>query len=450
MRVRQIAYHNILGGREMSQRRKIPRREFLRLSAVAAVGAVAASCAPPETPTPTEEVAPTTPPEPTATPVAAATPKPEATPAPVSKYNEAPMLADLVKQGKLPPVDERLPQNPCVLAVHDGIGNYGGTMRRAFKGVSDRWGPTKANDHWMVWWDIDLNVQPRLCESWEVNEDGTEWTFHFREGTKWSDGTDFTTDSIVWWHQNEMGNTDLWPSPKPKWTATVAGEKAYMDLEAPDKYTVKMKFGAPRTLFIYDLARGGGMESFGEACLTPSHYMKQFHIDFADDPAALEAAATDAGFESWAAYYHDKNWWYLNPERPTLGPWMPKNPLSEELFIMERNPYYYGVDPENNQLPYIDTIQHRLFETDEVRNLWITNGEIDFFHRQLTMANYTLYKESEASGDYKVFVPKTASHVALQCNLTTKNERLREFFNDRNVRIAFSLAVNRDEMNELA
>jgi len=66
------------------------------------------------------------------------------------------------------------------------------------------------------------------------------------------------------------------------------------------------------------------------------------------------------------------------------------------------------------------------------------------------MANYTLYKESEEGGDYHVFVQKTASHVALQCNLTTKNEPLREFFNERNVRIALSLAVNRAEMNELA
>jgi peptide/nickel transport system substrate-binding protein len=360
------------------------------------------------------------------------------------------MLAELVQQGSLPPVDQRLPKNPCVLPVHDGIGNYGGTMHRAFKGVSDRWGPTKANDHFLAWFDKDLNLIPRLVESWEINDDASEWTFHLREGTKWSDGTEFTSDDIVWWYKNEMGNQDLWPSPYIKWTVTVGADKVFMDLEAPDPYTVKMKFARPKTLFMYDLTRGTGMEGFGVGCLTPAHYMQQFHIDFAGDPAALEAAAKEAGFESWAAYYTDRNWWYMNPERPSLSPWLAKNALSEELFLMERNPYYYGVDSDGNQLPYLDTIQHRLFETDEVLNLWVTNGEIDFQARRMAMANYTLYKESEASGDYHVFVQKTASHVGLQANLTTKNERLREFFNERNVRIAFSLAANRDEMNELA
>jgi peptide/nickel transport system substrate-binding protein len=427
----------------MKQKRQISRREFLRVSAVVAAGAVSAACVPVEAPAPTE---------PAAEPAPATAPA-EAAPAeamPAGKYQEAPMLAELVQQGELPPVDQRLPANPCVLPVNDGIGNYGGTMHRAFRGVSDRWGPTKANDHFLAWFDKDLNLIPRLVESWEVNDDASEWTFHLREGVKWSDGTEFTSDDIVWWYENEMGNEDLWPSPYIKWTVTVGADKVFMDLEAPDKYTVVMKFPRAKTLFIYDLTRGTGMESFGVGCLTPSHYMKQFHIDFADDPAALEAEAAEAGFESWAAYYLDRGWWYMNPERPSLSPWLAKNALSEELFLMERNPYYYGVDPESNQLPYVDTIQHRLFEADEVLNLWVTNGEIDFQARRIAMANYTLYKESEGGGDYHVFVQKTASHVCLQCNLTTKNEQLREFFNERNARIALSLAVNRDEMNELA
>jgi peptide/nickel transport system substrate-binding protein len=430
----------------MSQRRKITRRQFLSLSAAAAAGAVVVSCGPTEAPAATEVAATAVPP--TAVPPTEAAPA--ATAAPVSKYKEAPMLAELVAQGKLPPVDERLPLNPRVTPVNDGIGNYGGTMHRAFKGVSDRWGPTKSIDHFFAWFDIDLNLMPHFCESWETNEDGSEWTFYFREGTKFSDGVDFTADDVVWWYENEATNTDLFPSPYIKWTVTVGADKIMMDLEKVNDYAVKMKFPIPKTLFIYDLTRGPGMESFGVGCLTPSHYMKQFHIDFTDDKAALEAAATEAGFNNWAEYYLDRGYWCLNPDRPVVGPWRAMNPLSEELFLMERNPYYWAVDPEGNQLPYIDTIQHRLYEQGEVLNLWVTNGEIDFQSRQMAMANYTLYKESEEAGDYHVFVQKTASHVALQCNLTTQNEPLREFFNERNARIALSLAVNRDEMNELA
>jgi len=44
------------------------------------------------------------------------------------------MLADLVKAGKLPPVAQRLPKKPWVVASYEGAGKYGGNYRRAFQG----------------------------------------------------------------------------------------------------------------------------------------------------------------------------------------------------------------------------------------------------------------------------------------------------------------------------
>lgn len=140
--------------------RKITRRNFLRLSAVTAAGTLVTACATPTpAPAPTSAPAPTTAPPPT---VAAATAVPQPTaaaatavPQPttaattvpaVSKYSEAPMLAELVKAGKLPPVEERLPKNPMVMTGYEGNGNYGGLWRRAFQGVSDINGPTKVVD----------------------------------------------------------------------------------------------------------------------------------------------------------------------------------------------------------------------------------------------------------------------------------------------------------------
>jgi hypothetical protein len=97
-----------------------------------------------------------------------------------------------------------------------------------------------------------------------------------------------------------------------------------------------------------------------------------------------------------------------------------KNKLSEELYVMERNPYFFGVDEAGNQLPYWDGVNHRLYETADVFNLWIVNGEIDFQARGVDSAQYTLYKENEANGDYKVVVGVSASHVAIQLNLATQ------------------------------
>ena len=193
----------------------------------------------------------------------------------------------------------------------------------------------------------------------------------------------------------------------------------------------------------------GGLRE-GNGFSTPAHHMKQWHIDTCDDPAALEAAVTEAGFNSWNEYYeNDRQWWYLNKDKPMTTPWLAQNSLAEELFLMERNPYYFGIDPEGNQLPYIDTVTHRLFESTEIFNLWIVNGEVDFHNRHVNLANYSLFKENEANGDYKVLLGISAGHVAMQLNLATKEAKLNEFFNTRDVRIAISYAMNRDEMNEL-
>lgn len=422
--------------------RPVSRREFMRLSAFASASVALAACggggaAPAEAPAAEAPAAP------------AAAADSGAAAAMPGKFNEAPMLAELVQAGSLPPVDERLPVNPMVMPVVEQTGNYGGAFRRAFKGVSDRWGPTKCQDHGLAWYDQDLNMQPRMAESWETNDDASEWTFHLREGTKWSDGEPFTTADIQYWYDNELSNSDLNPAGggvgNGQWAT--GPDNTVMQLDVIDDYTFKVTFADPNPLFIYKVGRLSGGRVSG--LYAPAHYMKQFHMDLTDDQAGLEAKVKEAGFESWDQYYEDRSYWYLNPDRPSIGPWLSKNALSEELFNMERNPYFFAVDADGNQLPYVDTITHRLFDAQDVFNLWIINGEIDFQNRHVSINDFTLFKENEEAGDFQVLLGASAGHVAIQLNLTTKNERLREFFNNRDVRIAFSIGVDRVALNEL-
>lgn len=425
----------------MKKKGNVTRREFIRLSAVGTAGVAVAACTAP-TPTAVATEAPAA--APTATkPVVNidATPTVGPTPTAVSKFQEAPMLAELVKAGKLPPVEERLPIRPGVLPVMESIGNYGGALRRGFSGVSDRWGPTKLGDRGMAWFDKDLALQPRLAESWEINEDATEWTFYLREGTKWSDGTPLTTADVEWWYKYEIMDKTLNPNVPAQWR-TGPNPGVPMELEVIDDFSFKLKFAHPNPMFIYRLTRG--------ITMTPGFYMQKYHMDLVEDKAALEAEVKEKGFDSWDKYFlDDRNRWELNPERPSLMPWLSVNTLSSELFLMERNPYFFATDPEGNQLPYIDKIQHRLFESVETLNLWIVNGEIDFQARHTSFGNYTLYKEGEAKGDYRVLLGIHANHLAIQPNHTTRDPKLREFFRNRDVRIALNLAMNREEMNEL-
>ena len=53
------------------------------------------------------------------------------------KYHEAPSLDDQVKAGKLPPVEQRLPEQPLIVPVVEKVGEYGGVWRRAFLGPAD-------------------------------------------------------------------------------------------------------------------------------------------------------------------------------------------------------------------------------------------------------------------------------------------------------------------------
>lgn len=438
-------------------KRPMNRRQFLRLSAIAgaSVGLAACTAAPPVSNQPTAApaaaateapaAAATTAPaaEATTAPAAAATEAPAAaTTAPLAantKFTEAPMLADMVSAGKIPAVDERLPKTPVVLDGPEGAGKFGGSIRRAFKGVSDRWGPTKIQNESLTWYNSDLSLRANMAESWEVSDDAKTWTFKLREGMKWSDGSDFTTDDWKWWHENVLLNTTINKTPPAAWSTGTP--RVAMKAEFPDKYTAKFTFQDAKPLFAYTVTR--------EQPFTPSAFMKNLHADFAPDKAKLDADAKAAGFDSWDLYFVDRNnWWTLG--RPTTGPWMATNDLAQQQFVMERNPFFWQVDSQGQQLPYVDKITHLLFETPDAYNTRIVAGEVDFQARHVSIGDYTLLKENEANGKYKVLLGVSANHIAFQPNHTAKNPKIREFFQSRDVRQALSLAINRQEINDLA
>ncbi len=431
--------------------RTLSRREFLRVSALGAAGVAAAACQPKtvivektvevekekvvkETVVVEKEV------EKEVTKVVEKEKEVVVTATPMPASKQAPVLERLVSEGKLPELTERLPVNPGVFVTNDGIGKHGGTLRRGFTGVADRWGPTKLNDRALVWFDNKLVQVPRLAESWTVSDDATTWTFYLRKGIKWSDGEPFTSEAIKWRIENEYYNTTITPSTT---SGFYAGKpKADEEHLFPDEYTWTVKFKIPNAVFI--LGRGRADYWY------PGHYLKQYHMDLTDDKAALEKEVTTKGFDSWTSYWSsDRTMWYLNPAMPRVAPWVGLGSLSTELHTMERNPYFFAIDAEGQQLPYIDKVTHRLFTDTSVFNMWIINGEIDFQYRHVSMGNYTIFKQNEDSGSYKVFLGISAGHTCVNCNHTTKNPRLREFIQDRNVRIALSVCVDRDELNEL-
>lgn len=361
-------------------------------------------------------------------------------------YNQAPELAERVAAGELPPVEERLPTEPLIIPVVDEIGQYGGTWRRGFMGPSDY------NNYIRVVYDALVRynatgdtISPHYAQGLESNEDFTVWTLTLREGAKWSDGEPFTSEDIMFWYDHVALNTDLNPTP-PSWIVNSDGSVA--SVTAPDEYTVIFEYNSTNTAFPLELANKDGADRT-IAPFLPAHYMQQFHPDFVD-AATLESMVSEAGFSTWTELFTARVFPPDNPERPSLAAWIPVSSVADETFRLVRNPYYMGVDPEGNQLPYIDEVVMTFFADRETLNLAAIAGEIDLQNRHLATTNYpVLLENAEANGYRLVNLPSFGGTMFVQLNMTYEDMAYRDLFNVDEFRQGLSLAIDRDAINEL-
>lgn len=375
-----------------------------------------------------------------------------------SEFGEAPMLKEMADAGSLPPVAERLPVREDLLVIKPlkEIGKYGGTWRRGFTGPGDgQNGHRVAGGDRFVFWDADEfpKVVPNLAKGWEISEDGTQITLFLREGTKWSDGQPFTANDVMFWYEHMYQNTELVPVRSAFFNIDDGAK-----LEMVDDYTIKFSFPFANSLFLEVLGSSvnvfGGHAIMGNTALggyAPAHYMQQFHPDFVDK-AALDELVAKEGFDNWVNLFKDKNTWARNPELPTLTPWKTVNPITTDNWVLERNPYYYGVDTEGNQLPYIDRISMTLAENLEVLNLRAIAGEYDYQSRHISLANLPVLLENAEKGNYTIHLDP-AQHGAdagLQVNLSYEADpEIAKLLHTTDFRRALSLAINRNKINEI-
>jgi peptide/nickel transport system substrate-binding protein len=364
---------------------------------------------------------------------------------------EAPMLAEQVAAGTLPPLDERLPTNPVVIEPIHSIGQYGGAMHHPLVGSwPSRFYSMMGAENLVTWtpdWD---GIIPNVAESWDVNEDASEYIFHLREGMKWSDGEPLTVDDIMFWYNDIVRNPEV-TFALPSWL-TVEGE--FVNVEKIDDYTVKFSFVGPYGLFLQRLATPSGSDMFEY----PAHYMKQFHADY--NTETLDQMVADSGHPSWVEFLKSKtgsrdagNGW-TNPDLPVLYAWRITEPAGGNVTraVTERNPYYWKVDTEGNQLPYLDRIEWEFVGDPQVLLLRTLSGEVEFMNYYAnSLQNKAVLFDNMETGGYSFFeqVRDTANTLMLHLNMNTKNENLREAFQNKDFRIALSHAINRQEIIDL-
>ena len=465
--------------------KKMSRRQWLKLSALAGTGVVLTACgaptatteAPQETAKPAEPTATKAPEKPTDTTAPKAEVKPpipypepnkievggaEVKRLPISQivtykalpeYRQVPWLDKFVNNGTLPPVKDRLPKEPAVYlksGMKDGIGVYG-DLWRGFSacptaGYNDMAGTT------MGWFGIesytsrygalvktgplfradqDIEPMPEVAKSWEWSDDGYVLTLHLIEGAKWSDGEPFTADDVMFtWEGYILDDNVNAPRHQDAWSWE--GKPATM--EKVDDYTVKITFPVQKPLDVFYLMNEDNFH------VMPAHQLKPLHPKWSTkDPKPTYKDFADA----------------LPPDKlplVTLGPWVITEYKTDELMIMRRNPYYWKVDEEGNQLPYFDEIQYRKGPSGIGRDLCTIAGDCDHMNlenpstfveamtqAQSPDAKYTVTWGPETLGYYISF--NYSLGVGVQ---NDRDKAVRELFRDLRFRQALSYAVDRD------
>ena len=356
----------------------------------------------------------------------------------ITQYGESPMLAGLVQQGELPPVGERLPDEPLVLRPIDEIGHYGGTIRALTPS-----GAGYDEDRRLLIWPPDgSEFHPNMIKGWQQAADDRGITLYLRSGMKWSDGEDFGADDFQFWWQDIQNNEMITPEVPSAFRP--GGEPATLTVVDPFEVRFDFAVPVPNAIEFWHQSRPWA----------PRHYLEQYHIDYNAD---VEANAKAEGFDSWVLAFQFHGVWstrhdykYNVPLAPVVDPFVLEQ-TGTEAFVWTRNPFYHVIDTAGNQLPYIDKIRQQVVESGDLIPLKAMNGEVDFQRTQLSFGDFPIYKQNEASGGYQTYLfENNGSSFALgfALNYTHQDPILREIFNDIRFRQALSLAIDRDDIGE--
>ncbi len=350
-----------------------------------------------------------------------------------------------VSTGALPPVSERVPDEPLLVDLQSkgrDLGIPGGTLRTMVSRSKDIRQMVVYGYSRLVGYDANYQLSPDLLAAFE-NEENKKFTLKLRPGHKWSDGTPFTSEDFRYWWEDVANNPKLSPAGPPDFLRA-GGEMPVMSF--PDETTVVLGWNEPNPNFLQSLAQARPPFIY-----RPSHFLKQFHEKYADEDA-LAVAVDDARVNSWAALHNKLDNMYKvdNPDLPTLQPWINATAGKKIRHLFVRNPYYHRIDANGVQLPYIDVVEMYIVGGGLVAAK-SNAGEADLQARGLDFRDIAILRKGEADGsNYKTYLwgNGTASQIAIYPNLNYGDPVWRDALRDVRVRRALSLAIDRKVINQ--
>src|SRR3954447_923600 len=358
-------------------------------------------------------------------------------------FVETPFFAERVQRGELPEVSARLPKQPLTIdlvAKGRSVGKPGGEVATLIARARDIRYMSVHSYARLAGYNEKLALEPDILASLD-NENDQVFTFHLREGHRWSDGKPFTTEDFRYFWEDIAHNAELSPTGLPEFLL-VDGQAPRF--EVLDDRTVRYSWDKPNPRFLPVLA--GPRDPY---LYRPAHYLKRFHAKYSDK-AKLDEAAKKQKLKSWAALHNrmDDMFENTNPDLPTLQGWRVTNAAPATRFVFERNPYYHRVDSSGQQLPYIDRVILDV-AAGGLMAAKANAGEADLLFRGLSMGDIPILKEGERSKGYKTLLCPYArgSELALYPNLNATDPVWRALNRDLRFRRALSLGIDRKTLN---
>ena len=368
----------------------------------------------------------------------------------------AELNAKIRGNGDLPPLADRIPSEPLIVAPYDSIGKYGGTLdalsNATESGTSDFMSVRHVN---LVRYSDDLQtIVPNVAKGWKWNDDFTQLTFFLRKGHKWSNGDPFTAEDVKFWYDNLATDTNV--REKPKDYVLVGGK--VMTVDVIDPQTVRFNLPAPKPGLLSQFANGYAQG------FQPKKFLGQFHP--AINPKAdanAKALGFKDGYDAIKAYYGNSDWMDTPTPMlvyPKLVAGLPADTvptLESHILVSEStegrrlvaNPYFFQVDTAGNQLPYINEQDELFVGESEVRLLKLVNSEVDYKSQALNLDYAPLLMENQEKGNFTVDLKPEIALATLAFNVTSENMEKRKVFGNIKFRQAMSVAINRDEINEV-
>lgn len=468
----------------MVEKRRLSRRNFLRLGVVSVGGAALVACSPQVAPTsaplqseeekvePTEAKAPTE--EPAVEQPAAeqpAAPEPTAVPEQATglprdrqvhynlqdyegltgkklEFKQSPILDGDVSSGKLPLLEDRLPAEPLVVVPFSEVGVYGGSVIINALEPRSWWPASQGTTEYFFTRDMRYPdvLLPAIATGYEFSDDQKRLTIKFRKGLKWSDGEPFTADDVMFWWQIKT-NKEITPTMPTEWMP--GGEP--MKVTKVDDFTVQYDFAIASSTIIFYFCQWANRGMQWQVFL-PKHALEKYLLENNPD---IEAEAKAAGFDTWANYFLDLATFYRDtPQKlniPYMGPWIPSE-ITNDYVVWKRNPYYFKVDTEGQQLPYMDTYKGIFYKDADNLKLRALAGDFDYLPFGLSVADQTVLAENAEQGDYHII--QTPGVYGADCGIFVNSSYAGEpdeaaILADKRFRQALSVSIDREEVNTI-